>query len=215
MDFLPQSVSRLIDELGQLPGIGPKSAQRLTFHLLKRNEHRNFGLADAIADLQKGVRRCELCHSLSSDERCSICRNPKRDRSVLCVVETTLDLIALEKTQAYKGLYHVLQGKLSPLDGVGPSDIRLAELFERLSGSQEETEERDDEQKEEAVGEVILALNPDLEGDTTSLYIQKKLSSFDPLAVSRIARGIPSGGHLEYSDDATLIRAMQGRQSML
>lgn len=201
MNFLPQSIQILIDELGQLPGIGPKSAQRLAFHLLKRSDQRNFSLGDAVAKVNEGVIACSICFSLASQEPCPICENPMRDKTKLCVVETTLDLIAIEKTCEFKGVYHVLQGKLSPLDGVGPEDVRIAELLMRVSDGN--------------INEVILALNPDLEGDTTALFLQKKLSDFSALQISRIARGIPSGGHLEYTDDATLIRALQGRQRVI
>jgi len=202
MDFLPDSVSRLIDELGRLPGIGPKSAQRLAFHLLKQNDVRNLTLGDSIAKVKEGVIRCEQCFCLTSDIRCGVCKDLSRDQGTLCVVETTLDMIAIEKTHEYKGLYHVLQGKLSPLDGVGPEQLTIGQLFTRLT---------DEDSK---LNEVILALNPDLEGDTTALFLQRKIEPLQAVRVSRIARGIPSGGHLEYTDDATLIRALQGRQIM-
>jgi len=202
MDFLPESVSRLIDELGRLPGIGPKSAQRLAFYMLRQNDLRNQSLGDSISKVKEGVQRCSQCHCLTSTPRCSVCENPGRDQTTVCVVETTLDMIAIEKTHEYKGLYHVLQGKLSPLDGIGPEQLTIAQLFARLT---------DEESK---IREVILALNPDLEGDTTALFLQRKIDPIQNASVSRIARGIPSGGHLEYTDDATLIRALQGRQIM-
>ncbi len=144
--------------------------------------------------------KCSTCFSLTSEDPCAICSDEQRDRTLLCVVETTLDMVAIEKTGEFRGVYHVLEGKISPLDGIGPDDIRVTELFMRLT----------DENSQ--IKEVILALNPDLEGDTTALFLQKKLSILDPLSVSRLARGIPSGGHLEYTDDATLIRALEGRQ---
>lgn len=202
MDFLPESVSRLIDELGRLPGIGPKSAQRLAFYLLRQNDLRNQALGDSVTKVKEGVQRCVQCQCLTSTTRCSVCENPGRDQTTVCVVETTLDMIAIEKTHEYKGLYHVLQGKLSPLDGIGPDQLTIAQLFVRLT---------DEESK---ISEVILALNPDLEGDTTALFLQRKIEPLHLASVSRIARGIPSGGHLEYTDDATLIRALQGRQIM-
>lgn len=202
MDFLPDSVTKLIDELGRLPGIGPKSAQRLAFHLLKSPDLKVRALGEAVLDVKTGVQECSTCFSLTTSSPCKICSDPSRDRALLCVIESTLDLIAIEKTGEYRGLYHVLQGRLSPLDGVGPEQIRLVELFQRLSDADSSTRE------------LILALNPDLEGDTTALYIQKQLGSFSALHVSRIARGIPSGGHLEYTDDATLIRALEGRQRL-
>ncbi len=200
MDFLPDSILRLINELGRLPGIGPKSAQRLAFHLLKQPNVRNDSLAQAISKAREGVLTCSQCQSLTDQEVCRICSNPTRERDKLCIVESTLDLIALEKTGEYKGLYHVLQGRLSPLEGIGPEQLKIAELFARLT------------KENQPIREIILALNPDLEGDTTALFLQKKLASFSVLSVSRIARGIPTGGHLEYTDDATLIRALQGRQ---
>lgn len=202
MDFLPDSLKVLMEELGKLPGIGSKSAQRLAFHLLKSPEAMTEKLGAAVRDVRVGVQQCSVCFSLTTSDPCKICDDPVRDASVLCVVESTLDLIAIEKTGEYRGRYHVLQGRLSPLDGVGPEELKLAELFSRLM---DETG---------GVKEVILALNPDLEGDTTALYIQKKLGTFSAVHVSRIARGIPSGGHLEYTDEATLIRAMEGRQKM-
>lgn len=202
MDFLPESLTRLIEELSLLPGIGPKSAQRLAFHLLKTGEARTESLSTAIAGVKKGVIQCETCFSLTTKNPCKLCSDPARDRSLLCVVESTLDLIAIEKTGEFKGLYHVLQGKISPLDGIGPEQLRVAELFARIAA------------EGSPVVEVIFALNPDLEGDTTALFLQQKLASFRPLTVSRIARGIPSGGNLEYTDDTTLIRALQGRQRM-
>lgn len=201
MDFLPDSLKTLMEELGKLPGVGPKSAQRLAFYLLKSPEAMTEKLGTAVRDVRVGVQQCSVCFSLTTSDPCKICSDASRDSSLLCVVESTLDLIAIEKTGEFRGRYHVLQGKLSPLDGVGPEDLKLVELFSRLM-------------EEGPVKEVILALNPDLEGDTTALYIQKKLGSFSSIHVSRIARGIPSGGHLEYTDEATLIRAMEGRQKM-
>ena len=202
MNFLPESVTRLIDELSKLPGIGPKSAQRLAFHLLKSPDAKVHSLGEAVSDVKTGVQECQTCFSLTTEDPCKICSDRGRDRALLCVVESTLDLIALEKTGEYQGLYHVLQGKLSPLDGIGPEQLRLGALFARL------TEEA------QPVRELILALNPDLEGDTTALYIQRQVSQLHAMHVSRIARGIPSGGHLEYTDDATLIRALEGRQRL-
>jgi recombination protein RecR len=202
MNFLPDSITNLISELSKLPGIGPKSAQRLAFQLLKKGESETMALGDAILNIKKGVERCTTCFCLTSENPCRICNSSMRDRSQLCIVESTLDLIAIENTGEFKGVYHILQGRLSPLDGIGPDDLRMTELYMRI------TEEGSE------IQEIILALNPDLEGDTTSLFLQKKLSVLRPLEMTRIARGIPSGGHLEYTDDATLIRALQGRQSL-
>lgn len=200
MNFLPKSISRLIDELSRLPGIGPKSAQRLAFHLLKSQDSKLQSLGDAIARAREGVMKCNTCFCLTSEDPCVICGDAKRDRGILCVVESTLDMIAIEKTGEFHGLYHVLEGRISPLDGIGPDDVRIAELFMRITD------------KDSAIKEVILALNPDLEGDTTALFLQRKLATLDSLKISRLARGIPSGGNLEYTDDATLIRALEGRQ---
>lgn len=202
MDFLPASITRLIEELQQLPGIGPKSAQRLAFHLLKSPESRLQSFSGAVAEVKTGVISCGTCHSLTTENPCRICSDARRDKSILCVVESTLDLIALEKTGEFNGRYHVLQGKLSPLEGVGPEDLRIGELFARMTDVGCE------------IKEIILALNPDLEGDTTALFLRQKLLAISPVQVSRIARGIPTGGNLEFTDDATLIRAMQGRQTM-
>ena len=202
MDFLPESITRLIEELQMLPGIGPKSAQRLAFHLLKSGDSRIGSLSWAVAEVKKGVIECAECFSLTTASPCKICSSAERDRSLLCVVESTLDLIALEKTGEFRGLYHVLQGKISPLDGIGPEQLRIAELFKRVA------------EGNSPVKEIIFALNPDLEGDTTALFLQQKLATFRPLPLSRIARGLPSGGNVEYADDATLIRALQGRQLM-
>ncbi len=205
MDFLPESVTRLSDELSKLPGIGPKSAQRLAFYLLKSADLKINALGESILNIKEGVQECSQCFSLTTSNPCKICSHPGRQKELLCVVESTLDLIAIEKTGEYRGLYHVLQGRISPLDGIGPEQIKLKELFQRVSFVNGD---------EAPIREVILALNPDLEGDTTALYIQKQISAYGPMQVSRIARGIPSGGHLEYTDEATLIRAMEGRQSL-
>jgi len=200
VDFLPESVSNLINELAKLPGVGPKSAQRLGFWLLRSSDVKNKMLGEAVLNVKEGVQVCAICCTLTSENPCPVCSNNSRDKGTVCVVETTMDMIAIEKTGQYSGVYHVLQGKISPLDGVGPDDIKAAELMVRVRGGE--------------VSEVILATNPDLEGETTALYLQKKLSEFEEVNVTRIARGLPSGGHLEYSDDATLIRALEGRQKI-
>lgn len=200
MDFLPASINNLIEELSKLPGIGSKTAQRLAFHILKDSEHNNRLLGESVIDIKKGVKLCETCFALTSQSPCRICENPARDRNTVLVVENTVDMLAIEKTGEYKGLYHVLHGKISPLDGIGPDDLKIMELFTRVM------------KPENKIDEIILALNPDLEGDTTSLFIQRKLATFHPLKVSRIARGLPSGGALEYTDDRTLVKALEGRQ---
>lgn len=202
MDFLPESVNNLIEELSKLPGIGRKSAQRLAFYILKNADQKNTDLGEAVINIKKDVCWCATCFALTDREICKICSDPGRDATTLCLVENTMDMLAIEKTGEYKGRYHVLHGRISPLDGIGPDDIKIAELFHRLT------------EDGSVLREVILALNPDLEGDTTALFIRKKLENFQPLQISRIARGVPSGGSLEYSDDMTLIRALQGRQTI-
>ena len=209
MDFLPESVNKLIEELSKLPGIGPKSAQRLAFHILKKPSSESGLLGDAVLKIKDGVSYCKTCFALTDREICRICSDSNRDKRTLCVVETTMDMLAIEKTCEYKGLYHVLHGKISPLDGVGPEDLKIAELFMRITENGNNIEE------------IILGLNPDLEGDTTGYYLKKRLDdlritneSASRPKISRIARGVPSGGSVEYSDDVTLIRAMEGRQTL-
>ena len=184
MQFLPASLTTLMDELSRLPGIGPKSAQRLAFYLLKQSQSRLGQLGSAISDAKEGVLACEQCYCLTDQPLCTICNSAMRDKEQLCIVEGTLDMLAIERTGEYKGLYHVLGGRLSPLHGIGPGELKVAELFSRLTEENSPTKE------------IILALNPDLEGDTTALFLQNKLSSFSALHVTRIARGIPSGGNL-------------------
>lgn len=198
MDFLPKSITTLIEELSSLPGIGLKTAQRLAFHLLENTDHRNAELGEAVRRVKEGVQYCSECFTLTSENPCRFCRHSGRDRGVLCVVESSLDLIAIEKTGGYQGLYHVLHGRLSPLDRIGPEDIKVYELLARL-------------QKDSGLREIILAMNPDLEGDTTALYLQRELQTFPEIKVTRLARGLPAGASLEYSDPMTLVRALEGR----
>lgn len=193
--FLPKSVRTLIEELSKLPGVGPKSAQRLAIHLLHSPDMRIQGLGDAVRGLKMGVVFCNECWNIGESEPCDICADEQRDKSAICVVEEVLDVVALEKTGDFNGLYHVLHGSLSPVDGVGPEQLKIAELFKRIDAG---------------VSEIILATNPSLEGEATALYIQKYLKSFDVL-VTRIARGLPVGGDLEYADEVTLSRALTGR----
>ncbi len=196
MSFIPKSIEQAIEEFGKLPGIGNKSAERLTFYLLgKKNEDvERFG--ETIRKLKAGLRYCEICQNFSTEAMCGICSDSRRDASVLCVVEDPLDLIALEKANTYKGLYHVLHGVISPVDGVGPDDLKIAELVERV--------------KKGGVKEIILALNPSLEGEATSAYILRYLKPID-IKITRIARGIPMGGDLNYADSHTLKKAFEGR----
>ncbi len=190
---------RLIDALMRLPGVGAKTAQRLAFYLLKVPREEATALAEAIVDLKEKTRLCEICFNVAEDPRCPICQDPGRSRSVICVVEEANDLMAIERTGEFKGLYHVLQGSLSPLEGRGPDDILAKELLQRL--------------KKGEVQEVILATNLNVEGETTALYLQRLIR---PLGVrlTRIAHGLPVGGDLEYADEVTLGRALSGRREM-
>lgn len=190
---------RLIGELVRLPGIGPKSAQRLMFHLLKVSKDEALALAQAIIDLKDRTRWCTVCYNISEEDRCNICADPGRDGSLLCVVEEANDLWAIEKTGSFKGRYHVLGGSLSPLDGRGPEQLTAKALLERLEA--------------EGVKEVILATNPNVEGEATAMYLSRLLK---PLAVrvTRIARGLPVGGDLEYADEVTLSKALEGRREV-
>jgi recombination protein RecR len=199
MRSVPRSVERLIEELNRLPGIGPKTASRLTFYLLRSPEGQVQALAKAINELQEMVVTCSVCFNIAEASPCPICADSQRNRNVLCVVEEPLDVLAVERTGQYDGLYHVLHGAISPVDGVGPEDLRIAELVERLRAS--------------PVEEVILATNPNLEGESTAMYISRQLA---PLAVlvTRLAHGLPMGGDLEYADEVTLTRALEGRREM-
>ncbi|HAU39394.1 MAG: recombination protein recR, recombination protein RecR [Candidatus Peregrinibacteria bacterium GW2011_GWF2_43_17] len=194
--YLPKNIDDLIKEFNRLPGIGPKTAQRLAFHILKSSDLVAGELARALVDVKKGVRFCKKCFTLTTDEVCGICFDAGRDASVVCVVEDTLDLVAIEKAGGYKGLYHVLHGAMAPLDGIGPEDLKMKELADRVA--------------EGEIKEVIVATNPNLEGEATGLYISKILAGFD-VKITRIARGLPSGGDIEYADQTTIMRAMKGR----
>ena len=185
-----------IEELSKLPGIGKKTAQRLALYILKSNKESVDNLVKSIQDLKTSLRFCNRCFNLSEEELCDICKNPKRDKSLICVVEEASDVIAIEKTNEYSGLYHILGGVLSPLSGVGADSLKIKELMRRF-----ETEE---------IAEVILALNPDTEGETTALYLAKLIKPLG-IKVSRIARGLPIGGDLEFADEATIGRAVLGR----
>jgi recombination protein RecR len=189
----------LVDELGRLPGIGPKSAQRIAFHLLKVAEGDARRLADAIVAVKERVTLCPRCFNVAEGELCDICNDPRRDASVLCVVEDPRDIVALEKTQEFRGRYHVLHGALNPIEGVGPEQLRVRELLGRLD--------------DEGVTEVILCTNPNLEGEATAMYLARLLK---PLGtkVTRLASGLPVGGDLEYADELTLGRALEGRREV-
>ncbi len=200
-DFLPSArpISRLIEELNKLPGIGPKSAQRLAYHLLQAPPERTRDLADAIMAVKQNLRLCSNCLNITDTDPCGICSDGTRDLTRICVVEEPIDILPLERTKKFRGLYHVLHGVISPGDGIKPEDLHIRELLDRLdSGS---------------IVEVILATNPNAEGEATSMYIQRLVSPLG-IRVTRLARGLPFGGDLEYADDVTLCRALEGRQEM-
>ena len=197
MDALPESLNRLVDGLSDFPGIGKKTAERMAFYLLKSNDGWAQNLAKAIMDVKEQIHECPICHNISDTSPCSICSDAKRDPSLLCVVEDTTDLVVFEKTNHFRGKYHVLGGVLSPLDGIGPEDLHFDTLLERINGEQE----------------VIIATNPNTEGETTALYLAKLLKEHN-IKVTRLASGIPVGGDLEYTDEATLVSALEGRREI-
>lgn len=205
----PAAVRELIERLSGLPGIGIRSAERLAFHILKSEKGEALAIAEAIRAVKESVRHCKVCFNLSDDDVCTVCADPKRDRSVVCVVEQPKDLIALEQTGMYKGLYHVLMGRLSPLDGVEAEDLTVDHLFNRLQRSQQ----ADDGDGRVRIEEVVLGLNPTLEGDGTALYLADALSKYG-VKVTRLARGVPTGSSLEFANKAVLGDALLGRQSM-
>lgn len=193
------AIDDLAVELARLPGIGRKTAMRLTYHLLKQAPERTRRLADALTTLSEKVRPCARCYNLTEEELCVICRDRRRDPSLICAVEEASDIGAIERAGEFRGQYHVLGGRLSPLDGVGPEDLTIPQLVERVSAG--------------SVHEVIIATNPSLEGEATALYLQRQLASY-PLTVSRIARGLPVGGDLEYADGVTIAQALSARREM-
>ena len=195
----PKAIATLIEQFQKLPSIGPKSAQRMAFHILKMPISEVQKFADALLSAKVQTQTCEICYNISTSSPCEICSSTSRDRSVICVVSETKDLIAIEKTNDYKGLYHVLQGLISPMDGIGAEDIRIKELLTRLT--------------DERVKEVILALSPSVEGEATSLYLTKLVKPFG-IKISRIAFGLPVGADLEYADEVTLAKAIEGRREL-
>jgi recombination protein RecR len=201
---LIEPVARLIESFGRLPGIGPKTAQRLTYHLLRAPDAEARTLAAALVAVRDQVVFCERCFNISDQPLCPICRDPSRDMTRLCVVEEPLDVLALERTSEFKGLYHVLHGAISPIDGIGPDRLKVRELLARAD---------DAKRAGEPLAEVILATNPTLEGEATAMYLAERLEDTVGV-VSRIARGLPVGGDLEYADEVTLIRALQGRRAV-
>lgn len=192
-------VQDLIDEFGRLPGVGPKSAQRITFHILQTPTFDVSRLAQLLGELRERVRFCEICGNVSEQDRCGICRDPRRDDTLICVVEDAKDVSAIERTREFRGLYHVLGGAISPIAGIGPDDLRITQLMQRLADGR--------------VQEVILATNPNLEGEATATYLSRLLHTLE-ITVTRLASGLPVGGDLEYADEVTLGRAFEGRRSV-
>jgi recombination protein RecR len=192
-------VQNLIDEFGRLPGIGPKSAQRITFHILQTPNFDVSRLAQLLVEVREKVRFCEICGNVSEQDRCAICRDPRRNETLICVVEDAKDVAAIERTREFRGLYHVLGGVISPIAGVGPDDLRITQLMQRLADG--------------TVQEVILATNPNLEGEATATYLSRLLTTLS-IRVTRLASGLPVGGDLEYADEVTLGRAFEGRRAI-
>jgi recombination protein RecR len=204
MQPVVEPVARLIEEFTKLPGIGPKTAQRLTFFLLRAPAEEAKALAEAILRMKERVTFCSVCYNITETDPCRICAGDERDRSVICVVEEPLDVLALERTGSYEGLYHVLHGAISPVDGIGPDDLRIEGLLQRLQGAGGSAS---------PVREVILATNPNLEGEATAMYLARLIAALG-VRVTRLARGLPVGGDLEYADEVTLTRALEGRREM-
>ncbi|GHA52968.1 DNA replication and repair protein RecR [Pontibacter akesuensis] len=196
INFPSKLIENAVEELAKLPGIGRKTALRLALHLLKEESEESFSLANALVKMRTEVKHCKQCHNISDTDVCDICANPLRDKAVLCVVSDIRDVIAIENTSQYKGLYHVLGGVISPIEGIGPSDLHIDSLLERLPKSE--------------VREILLAISPTMEGDTTAFYLTRKLRDFD-LRITTIARGVPVGGELEYTDEITLGRSIVER----
>lgn len=199
-NVLPRPVQRLIDEFARLPGIGPKSAARLTFYLLRAANDQALELSAALQDLKEKTTLCSVCYNITEQDPCAICLDEDRQRDLLCVVEEPLDIVALERSRAYEGLYHVLHGAISPVEGIGPEDLKIDNLLQRL--------------QEGAFRELIIATNATLEGDATTLYLQRRLAGIEGLRLTRLARGLSVGGDLEYTDEITITRALEGRQSL-
>ena len=199
MEYFVPPLEILVEQFAKLPGIGRKTATRLAFHVLNSSNEEAQAFAKAIVNAKEQVKLCKICQNITDTETCALCESPKRDNSVICVTESPKDVISIEKTNEYHGLYHVLHGAISPMDNIGPNDIKIPELLERL--------------KDDTVKEVIMATNPTIEGEATAMYIAKLIKPFG-IKVTRIAHGIPVGGDLEYADEITLTRAMEGRREM-
>jgi recombination protein RecR len=199
--LLPEPIQELVNAFSRLPGIGPKTASRLTFHLLRAPEDLALDLAEALQNLKTGTTYCQICYNITAAGRmeCEVCASPDRDAGLVCVVEEPLDVLALERTAGYQGRYHVLHGALSPIEGIGPEDLKIRELLERVRLG--------------GVKEIILATNPSMEGDYTAAYLRQQLQPVG-VRMTRLARGLPVGGDLEYADQSTLLRALAGRQEM-
>lgn len=199
MSVTAKPIVRVVDELARLPGIGPKTAQRLAYHLLRGSQEQAQALADSILDLKQKVVFCSQCFNISESSPCDVCSNPSRDTTRICVVEEPLDVVAIDRTGQFNGQYHVLHGALSPIEGIGPDELKIRELLHRLSGVD--------------VQEIILATNPNLEGDATAMYLTRLIQPLG-ISVSRLARGLPMGGDLEYADEITLGNALTGRNQL-
>jgi len=197
--YVPEPISKLIEGFMRLPGIGPKTAQRLAFFVLKMEEEDVLDLAKALVRAKRDLRFCAVCNNISDREECSICSDKHRDRSTICVVQDPRDVMAMERTREYNGLYHVLHGAISPMEGIGPDELKIPELLKRL--------------EDETVQELILATNPNIEGEATAMYLAKLVKPFG-LRVTRIAHGLPVGGDLEYADEVTLTKALEGRREL-
>jgi recombination protein RecR len=201
MQVTPAPVTKLIDEFSRLPGVGPKTASRLTFYLLRNPAEHAVALADALRELHEKVVFCTRCFNIAENNPCPVCADEHRDRATICVVEEPLDVLAIERTRDYQGLYHVLHGTIAPVEGIGPEDLKIAELVDRVRGSETE------------VREIIIATNPNLEGEATAMYIARQFEG-SVMKITRLARGLPMGGDLEYADEITLSRALSGRSEM-
>lgn len=199
MSYYAAPIAKLIEELSKLPGVGSKTAQRLAFYLLNRPMGEVEQLAGAITNARKNIKYCKVCCNITDAEVCNICSNPKRDETLICVVEDAKDVVAMEKTKEFKGQYHVLHGAISPMEGIGPESIRIRELLQRLG--------------DHDVKELILATNPNIEGEATAMYLSRLIKPFG-IKVTRIAHGIPVGGDLEYADEVTLMKALEGRREI-
>ncbi|WP_213818931.1 recombination mediator RecR [Garciella nitratireducens] len=199
MSFYAAPIEKLMEEFSKLPGIGNKTAQRLAFHVLNISKEDAYQLANSIIEAKEKIKQCSICQNITDVDPCNICRDPKRDEEVICVVQESRDIVAIEKTREFKGKYHVLHGAISPMEGIGPNDICIKELLERL--------------QKEQVKEIILATNPSIEGEATAMYIAKLIKPLG-IKVTRLAHGIPIGGDLEYTDEVTISKALEGRTEL-